>query len=81
MNEFVGKVSVWPAVEMRVDVDDHLGKSNVHVHKWGNGEGFTVYITDVDEDGRLGKEQSIEITESQFAAIKKCLNAATGKTL
>lgn len=52
-------------------IDDHLGKSELRVFEWGNGEGFTI---ELDDDG-LEKNQRLELTWNQFDAIKACVEA------
>lgn len=59
---------VWSLIE------DHLGKSEVRVCDWGNGEGFTIVL---DDDGMEEKYQRLDLTWSQFDAIKACVEAIT----
>ncbi len=55
-------------------IDDHLGKSELRVFEWGNGEGFTI---ELDDEGMGEKQQRLELTWSQFDAIKACVEAIT----
>jgi hypothetical protein len=54
-------------------VEDHLGKSHVMVTTWGNGEGFTIELQDIDENGKTTEVWRLQVTWSQWSAIKACL--------
>lgn len=55
-------------------IADHLGKSYLRVYQWGSGEGFTI---ELDDEGMGEKNQRLELTWSQFDAIKACVEAIT----
>lgn len=66
--------NVMTVKEVRSLIHDHLGKSYLRVYQWGNGEGFTI---ELDDEGMGEKNQRLELTWSQFDAIKACVEAIT----
>jgi hypothetical protein len=75
MKEFHTKPTVSTAKEASSFVDDHLGKSHAMVTTWGNGEGFSIEVQDTDEDGKTTAKEQIELTWSQWDAVRACVKA------
>jgi hypothetical protein len=73
VKEFHSKPDVSSTKEALSLVEDHLGKSHVMVTTWGNGEGFTIELQDIDENGKTTEVWRLQVTWSQWSAIKACL--------
>jgi hypothetical protein len=71
VKEFHSKPDVSSTKEASSVVDDHVGKSHVMVITWGNGEGFSIELEDID--GKTNQKQRLEVTWSQWRAIKACV--------
>lgn len=63
------KPSVSKTHAALVSIDDHLGKSDVMIQTWWNGEGFTLTI------GEGAKSQMIDISHVQWTATKMAVRA------
>jgi hypothetical protein len=75
VKEFHSKPDVSDTKESSSLVDDHLGKSHVMITTWGNGEGFSIELQDIDDSGKVAEKQRLQVTWSQWSAIKACLKA------
>jgi hypothetical protein len=71
VKEFHTKPDVSDTKEASSLVDDHLGKTHVMLTTWGNGEGFSIELQDID--GKTNQKQRLEMTWSQWRAIRACL--------
>ena len=75
MSKFHTKPDVSETREAISRINDHLGRSVVIVHTWGNGEGISVELNDEDKKGSYVKEQRIELQWSQWHAIVACVKS------
>jgi hypothetical protein len=73
MKEFHTKPDVSDTKEASSLVDDHLGKTHVMLTTWGNGEGFTIELEEIDESGKTTEVRRLQVTWSQWRAVKACL--------
>jgi hypothetical protein len=64
----IGKPRVQSTHACLVSVDDHLGKSDVMVNTWWNGEGYTIIVTDEKDD-----EREIDLSHTQWEAVKAAI--------
>jgi hypothetical protein len=75
MKEFHSKPDVSSTKEASSLVDDHLGKTHVMVTTWGNGEGFSIELQDIDDSGKATEVRRLQVTWSHWRAVKACLKA------
>ena len=63
-----------------IRVDDHLGKSDVSIQTWWNGEGFTLQIDSEETIPSLVRPpQSIDISWQEWEALKLLVKDITKK--
>jgi hypothetical protein len=53
-----------------VDIDDHLGKSSIHVNTWWSGEGVTVAV-----DPEKGERQQFDLSWQEYDALRAAIKA------
>lgn len=63
---------VVPTLTGDLAIEDHLGRSDIQVVFWANGEGFTIGI---ESDGAKQPPRELELTWQEWDGVKRLLRA------
>lgn len=64
--------AVTPTLTGDLAIEDHLGRSDIQVGFWSNGEGFTISI---ESDGAKQPPRELELTWQEWDGVKRLLRA------